>query len=537
MNFFTIDNNKVSSLLTNMSMLTDHGTLLSASKYNEHRDKLVITQYLKFSKKYKTHNQYRRVMLENARGILTPYYRIPRRALPIKIVSLDEPEKRIERNDGISIYDYQDNVIKDVMNGLKTDYSYFLQMGTGMGKSFVATELILRMRLRTCIVVPNKILALQMKDDIMKALKNAKGKMPFINVCVYDKKFMDAVARERDLEDGIMQDSTYRSPADICIVVINTAAKLNADFWQAFGLVILDEVHCYCTNTFVDVFWNADIVKYIVGMTATPERIDGLESISKIHLGPIHRAENIDESLSEDCSMFTGMVRRVNYYGPPMYTQQIKSSAGINSPVLMAKQLLEDPIRMELATKILLELYGAGHSVYVFCQTKEPLWKLKKKIIDTLTVINSVDEEDKMMELRELLEREIHVVTGDNTKDEIMAARSESKIFLTTYSLSNKGLSLPRFTALIFLTPMKSNMQQIIGRIFRMNSDYSIVRVIVDIVDMCTSLKSQHYERKKEYIRRRLPVTSEYYPKNRKSIDDEEEEIYDDEFAEYDEEE
>lgn len=519
-------------------MLTDYGTIITAARYNECREKLVITQYMKFNKTYRTHNQYRRVLLENRYGQMVPYYRIPRRALPIRKVSLDDPVMRIDENDGINVYEYQDNIIKNIIEHLGVSYSYFLQMGTGLGKSFVATELILRLRLRTCIVVPNKPLALQMKEDIMGALGAAKGKMPYINVALYDKKFEQSLIRERRFENGEMQDSTYRSPADICIVVINTAAKLSTEFWQSFGMLILDEVHCYCTNTFVDVFWNADIVKYIVGMTATPERIDGLESIAKIHLGPIHRAEHIDKSLSEDCSIFSGSVRRVNYYGPPMYTQQIKSSAGVTSPVLMAKQLLEDPIRMTLATKILLELYRDGHSIYVFCQTKEPLWKMKKKIIDTLTVINNVEEEESMMELRDLLDREIHVVTGDNSKAEIMEARVESKIFLTTYALSSKGLSLPRFTALILLTPMKSNMQQIIGRIFRMGSDYNISRVIIDIVDMCTSLKSQYYERKKEYARRNLEITSEYYPKSKKGIHEEvEEEIIDDEFGEYEEEE
>jgi hypothetical protein len=54
--------------------------------------------------------------------------------------------------------------------------------------------------------------------------------------------------------------------------------------------------------------------------------------------------------------------------------------------------------------------------------------------------------------------------------------------------------------SLILATPRKSNMTQILGRIYRLSSDATIKRHIIDIVDNKTCLKSQYYHRKKTYM-------------------------------------
>ena len=52
---------------------------------------------------------------------------------------------------------------------------------------------------------------------------------------------------------------------------------------------------------------------------------------------------------------------------------------------------------------------------------------------------------------------------------------------------------------MILSTPRKSNMKQILGRIFRLRGDQKIKRYIIDLVDNRTCLKSQYYSRKKSY--------------------------------------
>ena len=82
---------------------------------------------------------------------------------------------------------------------------------------------------------------------------------------------------------------------------------------------------------------------------------------------------------------------------------------------------------------------------------------------------------------------------------------------LTTYGFSRRGISLPDMTALVLASPRRHGSTQTLGRILRRGSDESILRVIVDVVDVCTGLKSQSTERKRAYTMKGYPVTKIKY--------------------------
>jgi superfamily II DNA or RNA helicase len=483
------------------SLLTDYGTIITEKTFLKVKDTLKITKFVKFNKKTFVLNQYRRKLIEGVSGHMNVYYRIPRCILTIGKVSINEPEQVIDDTAAISVHKYQDLVINRIQEELAGKHSMMLQMDTGLGKSFVAAELICRLKYRTCIIVPKKGLAIQMKEDLLKAFKSAKESFIYPDIETSKKKMVFT----RPPADKTGWAPPSEGP-EICILVINTAAKMDSEFFANFGLIIYDEVHAYCADSFSEIFWVTDTAKYTLGMTATPDRIDGMELLLKIHLGPTILAEDIYGPAIGKASAFTGTVRKVEYYGPKEFTKTMTSSTGLLSTILMAKQFLEDPLRMALAADILCKLYRGGHDIYVFCQTKDPLTFLKDRLLKLLRP--KKDTQDS----QQIGVDDIFVVTGDTTTSAIEEARTNARIFLTTYSLSSTGLSLPRFTALILLTPMKSNSKQIVGRIFRKGSDESIERVVVDIVDMNTSLKRQWSTRKIEYARRGLKMTSESWP-------------------------
>lgn len=95
----------------------------------------------------------------------------------------------------------------------------------------------------------------------------------------------------------------------------------------------------------------------------------------------------------------------------------------------------------------------------------------------------------------------ISVLRGGISKNTMVETRkAKAHIVLTTYGYSRRGISLPDMTSLVLVSPRRNGMRQIIGRILRRNSDETIIRQIVDIVDVCTVLKGQFAERKKIYI-------------------------------------
>lgn len=435
------------------ALLTSSGTIIGQKQFNFYKDKFIVKKYIDFTKKTFSYDLFKKIQGNNKL-----YYQIPRGIFKLRV---DRPQLPYAFDETpVSLLDYQKCVVKTVSKEIQERGSFFLQMDTGLGKSYIAAGLINEIGLRTCIIVSNKALKQQMEDDIKNALKGVP----------------------------VTLDKHGKEP--IVILIVNTAVKLPIEFWSEIGLVILDEVHSYCCPSLMEIFFRADWARYVFGMTATPKRLDGMEKISVMHLGPWTRAESMYGKLVKP-AYFYGDVIRVNYHGPPEKTQRITSTKGTTCTILMAKQFMEDLYRIKMAAKAISELFKAGRCTYVFCQTKSPLKEIRELILELLP---------------EITKKDIFIVTGDSKKDEIKAARTSARIFLTTYMMTSKGLSIIRFDSLVFLTPMKNNMEQIVGRIFRKCSDEKIRRIIIDIVDEKTSLKSQWYERKKEYNRRGLLI-------------------------------
>ena len=87
------------------------------------------------------------------------------------------------------------------------------------------------------------------------------------------------------------------------------------------------------------------------------------------------------------------------------------------------------------------------------------------------------------------------------------AARARgAHIVLTTYGYSRRGVSLVEMTALVLATPRRNGGRQLVGRILRRGSDQSIVRQIVDVVDVSTGLGSQRAARAGVYAAKGYPV-------------------------------
>ena len=90
-------------------------------------------------------------------------------------------------------------------------------------------------------------------------------------------------------------------------------------------------------------------------------------------------------------------------------------------------------------------------------------------------------------------------LVGGATAEEIKFAEEYSNVILTTYQFMGTGKSIPKMDSIILTTPRKRKSEQFIGRIFRLGSNYSITRKIIDIVDWSCCFKSQWYMRKKYY--------------------------------------
>jgi superfamily II DNA or RNA helicase len=376
-----------------------------------------------------------------------------------------------------------DNIIKGISNCT-------FVMGAGKGKTFVAAGIIGQIGKTTLYVAPTKHLRVQAVDDLRKMYPAAKIYQ------VKGKEVTSVLAGEtKKLFD-------FRT-ADICVCVINTAIKMPTEFFNNFGFTIFDEVHMYCAPEFSKIFWKSQ-TNCVMGMTATPSRTDGFDLIYKKCVGDIVTADSLLEAAEyvADDVKFTGKVTAIYYYGAPEHTVTTTRLVGGRDIIYVQgiiRQLIEDETRNNMAVDEIMKLYtDITRNIFVFSESR-----------------------DHLILLADLLSNKIHepagILRGGVSRDQITLAVG-SRIILTTYSYSGTGVSIKKMNALVFLTPRRSNMVQILGRILRLGGDHTIQREIIDIVDARTPLRGQFTcvrndkaTRQKAYEFYGFPVTKTYF--------------------------
>jgi superfamily II DNA or RNA helicase len=355
--------------------------------------------------------------------------------------------------------------------------STILQMDPGYGKTYLALGVINYIKKKTFIIVPNTYLLRQWMEVLTEAFpNNTIG-------CYYGVKKIDG---------------------DIVVAIINSALKY-PDYAKC-GLIIYDEVHMYCSNKFAVIFSKAQAA-CCLGITATPtDRIDKFDPVAHWALGKVIYAEKLPEWNAANVN-FTSEVTRVLYDGHKDYTKILESAAGIVSVPLMVNQLQEDPYRNKLIVAYAIKLYNMGRNVFVFSDRREHLHGLAKVLSEYKVEFEAPELEVPNGKIPKNL-KGVTELMGGSTDQDIERAKDTGRIIMTTYQYSGTGVSINKMNSIILATPRKSNMKQILGRIYRLTSDATIVRHIIDLVDNKICLKSQFYTRKKTYINKlQAPIT------------------------------
>ena len=145
--------------------------------------------------------------------------------------------------------------------------------GCGAGKTVSAMGIIAKIKQRTLIIVHTKELYHQWLDEIKDKLAGSYS-------------LGQIGAGKRIL-------------GDITISLIQTLRNANDYDWEKlndhFGMIIVDECHRIPSNSYVHVMKQVKC-KYLYGLSATPNRKDGLQFLLYNYIGPI-RVEITDEEL------------------------------------------------------------------------------------------------------------------------------------------------------------------------------------------------------------------------------------------------
>jgi superfamily II DNA or RNA helicase len=144
--------------------------------------------------------------------------------------------------------------------------SVVLSLHTGFGKTVMAIYLASKIKVQTIIICHRKIIMDQWVQSINKYI-------PTATVRVLGEK------QKRGYKGPEEQDVDFL----ICNVI--NIPKKDRMYFKNFGLVIIDEIHTICTDSFSRglLYLFPD---YMIGLSATPFRTDGMDRLIELFCGP-----------------------------------------------------------------------------------------------------------------------------------------------------------------------------------------------------------------------------------------------------------
>ena len=337
----------------------------------------------------------------------------------------------------------QNEALDKSIHALKTVGGGILSLPCGYGKTTVSLAIAAKMKVRTMVIVHKEFLANQWRERIQQFCPDATI--------------------------GVVQQNKVEVDCDIIIAMLQSISMRDYPFstFEKVGMVIIDEAHHICARVFSQALFRF-CPKYTLGLSATPERKDGLTDILYWFLGPSiltiereMRGKTVVKTLDFDCSFFKS---------PPPVTRFGKVSL-----THMITDLTEHGERNQFIEKVARK-YSKGS---------------RRLLILT----------DRRFHCQYLAEALADVGVGlymGGMKEADLKESSTKKIIIGTFSQAHEGLDIPELDTILLATP-KSDVKQAVGRILRETDGKKNEAIILDIRDKWGLLTSMYYKRRKMY--------------------------------------
>ncbi len=369
-----------------------------------------------------------------------------------------------------------------------------LNLLAGMGKSYVAMDIIGQMKLKTLVVVPNTYLLEQWVSILREYFPSAKIGTLYGKHKEDGDIIVGIINTVSDLQEMTVSEKKPwpNVGKTLRYMKVSKTVKID-DLYHQIGLTIFDESHMYVSKEFRKVFkriWS----RYTLGLSATPDiREDKLDAIHQLSLGPILVADTLDGfNASQDT--FESDSHLIEYHALNEHCKFNVRDDGVIDYASIVEAIVNDPHRNQLIVDEIVDLMTKGYYTFVFSDRRshlEHLYDLLEAKLEGSNTTIELPESDRKV-----------ILYGGSTEETIDKAKNNSTIILTTYAYSSTGVSITKMDALVLTTPRRSNMKQIINRVFRLGSDQTIKRMIIDFVDAKLPLKNQVRERVKAYKER-----------------------------------
>lgn len=374
------------------------------------------------------------------------------------IKTLGEPDQD-KRSDGVSLREelrFTGTIREEqrpiVNSFLGSDANGLICVPCGYGKTFMAIWLAHQLKKRFIIVVHKEFLLAQWHREL-------SGLLPGIRL---------GRVQSDKLEIGPEYDAAIVMIQTLCI------REFPPDTFKDFGFAIFDECHHLGAEHFSRSLLKIQC-KHMLGLSATPERSDGLTKVFTWALGPItyqikHR--EADESVKAITYRYTA--------NDPVYSKPPFNYRGEVIRARLLNQIADYKPRTQYLVSKLIPLVEEGRKILILSDRREHLADFEKM-------------------LRKLNILDIGYYVGA-MKQEDLDKSDKRAVILGTFAMASEAMNIPALNTILLATP-KSNIEQSVGRILREKKEArKFAPLILDVLD------AEHYGCIGQYNRR-----SKYY--------------------------
>lgn len=347
-----------------------------------------------------------------------------------------------------SPYPYQVDIIK---NFVDSGANGLICVPCGRGKTFMALAIAAKLGRRFLVVVDKEFLMNQWRGEMMAL-------MPGLRVGIVQ-------AGKREV------DATQWDCA-ICMIQTVCGQEFDDGTFREFGFTIFDECHHLGAQYFSKTLQRIQ-TRYMLGLSATPTREDGLSKVFLWYLGePVYWEKTRDPDphvevkqvlIKSDDTTYNDIP--VDWRGEPVMARLLTNILGCAERsaeiVRWIRRLCEEPSR-----KVLVLSERIGH-----LETLEALLKAEDPALTTAYYIGGMKEA-----VRE-------------------GGAATARVLLASYAMASEAMNIKTLNAVILASPRK-NVEQSTGRILRVRPGERVVQpVIVDIVDVHSMYQGQWRKR------------------------------------------
>jgi superfamily II DNA or RNA helicase len=340
--------------------------------------------------------------------------------------------------------DYQKPVVNKWLKAAREKGCGLIEADCGAGKTCMAIWLISQLKKKTLIIVHKEFLLNQWKERLEQFMPEAK--IGRIQGKVIDIEGKDVVI-------GMLQSLSMKD--------------YEQTMFLDFGFTIVDECHHISAEVFSRVLFKA-VTKYMLGLSATLDRQDGLTKVFKMFLGDV-------EAKWKRGAQENVIVKVIEYQNDDFgYGSELTNYRGQPDFVKMITKICEYSFRTEFILSIV-----------------EKTWK------ETHTQIMVIGHRKKQLTyIHDAIKHRGFATVGyyiGGMKESELKITEGKDIVIATYTMAEEALDIKSLGTIVMSTP-KKDVRQAVGRIMRSGGD----KLVIDILDQHAIFR-RHWDKRRRW--------------------------------------